>query len=82
MSSDQTTNLISFSDALAQLKDGATVARHGWNGKEMWIRLQRPDALSIMSLPYIYMKTMDDHLVPWVASQTDLLAEDWVVIFA
>ncbi|MGY4295351.1 hypothetical protein ACVWXN_003446 [Bradyrhizobium sp. i1.4.4] len=31
-----------------------------------------------MSLPYIYMKTADSHLVPWLASQTDILGEDWV----
>lgn len=27
--------------------------------------------------PYLMMKTADDDFVPWVASQTDLLAEDW-----
>jgi hypothetical protein len=30
-----------------------------------------------MTLPYIYMKTAQDDLVPWLASQTDVLAEDW-----
>lgn len=30
-------------------------------------------------LPYIMMKTADDKIVPWLASQTDLLAEDWVI---
>ncbi len=33
-------------------------------------------------LPYITMKTADDKIVPWVASQTDLLAEDWEVMRA
>jgi hypothetical protein len=28
--------------------------------------------------PHIDMKTVDGDVVPWVASQTDLLAEDWV----
>jgi hypothetical protein len=32
-----------------------------------------------MTLPYIYMKTADGNLVPWLASQTDLLATDWVI---
>lgn len=27
--------------------------------------------------PYLMMKAADDTLVPWVASQTDLLADDW-----
>lgn len=71
---------LTFGEALAYLKDDERVARKGWNGKGMWLMLQRPDANSKMSLPYIYMKTADDHLVPWLASQTDLLAEDWVLV--
>lgn len=27
----------------------------------------------------IYMKTADNKLVPWLASQTDVLAEDWCI---
>lgn len=52
-------------------------ARKGWNGKDMYIMLQYPTEKSKMTLPYIYMKTADGNLVPWVASQTDLLSEDW-----
>lgn len=66
-----------FSIALDRLLDGKTVARMGWNGKGIWLRLQRPDEHSKMSLPYIYMKTAQGDLVPWVASQTDLLSFDW-----
>lgn len=54
-------------------------SRRGWNGKDMYITLQRVDANSKMTLPYIYMKTATDSLVPWVASQTDLLSNDWEV---
>ena len=43
----------------------------------MYLELQVPDAHSKMSLPYVYMKTADNKLVPWLCSQTDLLAEDW-----
>lgn len=56
------------------------VARAGWNGKGMWLALQRPDAGGKMTLPYIYMKTADDQLVPWLASQTDMLGEDWLEV--
>lgn len=56
------------------------VCRSGWNGKGMYISLQMPDLNSKMSLPYIYMKTADDKLVPWLASQTDILAEDWEIL--
>lgn len=31
-------------------------------------------------LPYITMKTADDKIVPWLASQTDLLCEDWEIL--
>lgn len=68
---------MNFGQALEVLKNGGKVWRSGWNGKGMWICLQKPDASSKMTLPYIYMKTADDQLVPWLASQTDLLSEDW-----
>lgn len=68
-----------FGNALNELKNGKRVARQGWNGKGMWLELQVPDAHSKMTLPYIYMKTADDNLVPWLASQTDILASDWML---
>lgn len=68
---------LDFSEALNLLKDNQKVSRAGWNGKNMWIKLQRPTDLSKMSREYIYMKTVNNELVPWVASQTDLLADDW-----
>ena len=71
---------MNFGHALAALMDGHRVARDGWNGKGMWIDIHAPQTLSRMSLPYIFMKTADNHLVPWLASQTDLLAEDWTVL--
>ena len=69
-----------FSSALQALRHGNAVYRMGWNGKNMWIQLQLPDANSKMSLPYIFMCTASGDLVPWVASQMDILAEDWEVI--
>lgn len=66
-----------FGCAVEQLKEGRRVTREGWNGKGMWLELQRPDAHSKMTLPYIYMRTAQGDLVPWLASQTDILAEDW-----
>lgn len=68
-----------FSAALAELKLGEQVHRSGWNGKGMWLEIQRPDEHSKMTLPYIYMSTATNDLVPWLASQTDILAEDWEI---
>lgn len=69
-----------FGHAIEALKSGKKVCRNGWNGKGMWLELQVPDAGSKMSLPYIYMKTADDNLVPWLASQTDVLSNDWMLV--
>ena len=43
----------------------------------MWLMLQVPDAHSKMTLPYVYIMTAQGDLVPWLCSQTDLLATDW-----
>lgn len=67
-----------FGEALEHLKSGNKVTRPGWNGKGMWLKLQEPDENSKMTLPYIYMSTVTGDLVPWLASQTDILAEDWM----
>lgn len=71
---------MNFEKALRLLRLGRKVFRSGWNGKNMWICLQRPTNTSKMTLPYIYMKTVENDLVPWVASQTDILSEDWEVL--
>ena len=86
---------LNFGQALEHLKAGGKVARVGWNGKGMWLALQRgyPDGVAINKntadatglpegtvckfLPYIIMKTATGEFVPWLASQTDVLAEDW-----
>ena len=74
---------MNFGQALENLKIGGKVARKGWNGKGLWIELQIPDSYSKMSLPYLYINYPKDALntpgarVPWLASQTDILAEDW-----
>ena len=66
-----------FSWALSQLKQGNCISRAGWNGKGMWLELQVPDEHSKMSLPYIFMQTACGNKVPWLASQTDLMSDDW-----
>jgi hypothetical protein len=84
-----------FSDALQNLKGGFKVQRAGWNGKGMWLVLQKgypdgvpinkntaeatgiPEGTIIKFLPYIMMRTVDGSFVPWLASQTDILASDW-----
>jgi hypothetical protein len=76
----------SFGRALNHLKAGDRVARTGWNGKGMCLFLvhgssfPNPDGTKINYSPHIDMKTAQGELVPWVASQTDLLSEDWILL--
>lgn len=84
-----------FGKALTALKDGKRVAREGWNGKGMFLFLvagsnfvvNREPLLSIMGegtmvtyRPHIDMKDAEGKVVPWLASQTDMLAEDWLIV--
>ena len=71
-----------FQYALQAMKEGCRVERTGWNGKGMWIAIQQPDENSKMTLPYVYMKTVQGDLVPWLCSQTDMLANDWAITVA
>lgn len=79
-------NAMTFGLALEALNKGLKVQRAGWNGNGLWLELQRPDAYSKMTLPYIFMsypadaKTTPGARVPWLASQTDMLAEDWRIV--
>jgi Protein of unknown function (DUF2829) len=69
-----------FGIVVSALKSGKRASRSGWNGAGMSIELQVPDSGSKMTRPYIFMHTVDADLVPWVASQTDILADDWTVL--
>lgn len=77
-----------FGYALEAMREGLKVARKGWNGKGMYIQLVPKGfydvgcsiAEGLNLLPWIGMKTADSGFVPWLASQTDVLAEDWCVI--
>lgn len=76
-------NGLTFGEAIIAMKQGARVARAGWNGKGMWLELigftgECHDVYPI--LPWIGMKTADNKFVPWLASQTDMLAEDWRIV--
>ena len=78
---------MNIGQAVEALKEGKRVARTGWNGKDMYLELQRPDEHSKMERPYVYIKPpygSDGYesggLVPWICSQTDLLGEDWMIV--
>lgn len=72
--------------AIFYLRSGMKMARTGWNGKGMWLELQVPDENSKMTLPYIFLNYPpceaypEGARVPWLASQTDILANDWELV--
>lgn len=85
----------SFSEALEHLKAGAKVARSGWNGKGMFLFLVPGSVFEVNRAPllgiypegtvinyqaHIDMKTAQNTIVPWLASQSDILADDWEVV--
>lgn len=83
--------LLTFSKALDALKEGKRVAREGWNGKGMYITKQfctfYPENLEDYdegsSEPLgdvLIMYNAQGTFNVWLASQTDVLAEDWVVL--
>ena len=77
---------MTFGVALEAMRHGRYVARAGWNGKGMWLRVVGPRDPEQGRLPaypqrsFIEMKDASDHVVPWLASQTDMLSADWTVV--
>lgn len=84
-----------FGQALSALKDGRKVARAGWNGKGMFLFLTmgrtipnnkersfahfEGDTVTLGS--HIDMKDATGVYVSgWLASQTDMLANDWYIV--
>lgn len=88
------TNGMSFGLAVEAMKKGKTVARAGWNGKGMYLfviqgsndiaKLHGYGFGELLNEPTfrdaIFMKTVDNQLVPWTASQSDVLANDWSIV--
>lgn len=89
------TSELNFSQALELLKMGYIIARKGWNGKNMWLGIASEIGITgyaykiiplgkegdiMPTCPCIFMRTADKRYVPWLASQTDILADDWEVL--
>ncbi len=76
--------------AVTVMRAGKRVRRAGWNGKGMWLALINETDWRYKQvetggrlyecLPWVGMKTADDKFVPWLCSQTDLLATDWELV--
>ena len=86
---------LNFSEVLDLIKMGKKAKRKGWNGMDMFIflvggstfKVNRPPLLGIYEEgteinyhPHIDMRTADGMIVPWLCSQTDMLACDWEIL--
>lgn len=69
-----------FSAALRDVKTGKHIQRKGWNGKGMYLFFVPADSIVVEQrsmAAFIAIKDAQNNIVPWFASQADLLAEDW-----
>lgn len=80
---------MSFGMAIEAMKVKKKVCRKGWNRKGMWLKMVSKGNFDVgvdtveegsNLLPWIGMKTADNSFVLWLASQTDMLAQDWIVL--
>lgn len=76
---------MNFGQALEALKNGSKLARSGWNGKNMFVYYvpegsTELDGIEIECTPYLAIRTTQNTIAPWLASQTDLLADDWAIV--
>lgn len=86
---------MNFGQAIEHLKNGHKVARSGWNGKDMFLFLVPGSTFKVNRAPllgiyeegteveyhaHIDMKTAQGYVVPWLASQSDMLSDDWVLV--
>ena len=87
------TDGMNFGLALEAAKKGEKIARKGWNGKNAYVFLAHApdfntdadisefDDQDVECLDVLVMKTAQDQFcVGWLASQTDMLADDWYIV--
>lgn len=72
---------MNFSEALEKAKNGRFIHRNTWNGKHQFVFVKEPLATDVgaATVRYFLLQNVQGDLVPWVPSQGDLFAEDWVV---
>lgn len=80
---------MNIGEAIQEAKEGACIARPAWNGKGMFVyyfgemteRVAATGEAMRKRDPYLVMRTAQGtHQAGWLASQADLLADDWMVV--
>ena len=68
-----------FGYALNCMKAGKKVARKGWNGAGMYVKLNLGDQKTKIR-PYYQLFTAQKDFASWAPSTSDSLSEDWVIV--
>ena len=86
---------MNFGQALEEVKAGRLISREGWNGKNMFVYYVSGGTFSTNRKPlttilgenvvvnyrsHLDMKYADGSFGVWLASQSDILADDWIVV--
>lgn len=72
---------MNFGDAIVHMQEGARASRSGWNGKGMYVYIEDWRGVQVDLAPCFVMRTATGDLQPgWLASQADMLADDWGVV--
>ncbi len=82
------TDAMPFGHAIEAAKLGKKIARKGWNGKDMFVVYMEPLQLKFIGedtpldcQPYFAMFNAQKQWIPgWLASQSDMLADDWMIV--
>lgn len=69
---------LTFGLAIEALKKGLKIKLPYWSN-DVFLSLQKPDKNSKMTHEYIYV-TSRFGLVPWVATQIEILSESWQIL--
>ena len=78
------TDGMTFGLAIEAMRQGKRAARKGWNGVGLWLEYIPARGVDLafirMSYPVNSRAYPEGARVPWLASQTDMLADDWMIL--
>ena len=84
-------DMCNFGKAIEAVKKGKRISREGWNGKNQYVELAtgisyknaageiinvEHDAIGNNALAFVGTSGVQ---IGWLASQADMLAEDWII---
>jgi hypothetical protein len=84
---------MTFGEALEKCKQGARISREGWNGRNQYIEIasdieytnfegtrKKATHLDVGSHCLVFVNPNRGIQMGWLASQSDMLADDWITL--